>query len=39
MQLAGTKFEMRLGPLVLRVDFALEEIPEDDGGATPPRVG
>jgi hypothetical protein len=29
MQLAATKFEMRLGPLVLRVNFALEESPED----------
>jgi hypothetical protein len=29
MQLAGTKFEMRLGPLVLRVNFALEETSED----------
>jgi hypothetical protein len=29
MQLAGTKFEMRLGPLVLRVNFALEDAPED----------
>lgn len=25
MQLAATKFEMKLGPLVLRVNFALEE--------------
>lgn len=29
MQLAGTKFEMKLGPLVLRVNVALEEAPED----------
>jgi hypothetical protein len=29
MQLAATKFEMRLGPLVLRVNFALEESTED----------
>jgi hypothetical protein len=29
MQLAATKFEMRLGPLVLRVNFALEEAAED----------
>ena len=29
MQLAATKFLMRLGPLVLRVDFALEEIPQE----------
>jgi hypothetical protein len=29
MQLAGTKFEMKLGPLVLRVNVALEEVPED----------
>jgi hypothetical protein len=29
MQLAATKFEMRLGPLVLRVNFALEEDAED----------
>lgn len=28
MQLAATKFEMTLGPLVLRVNFALEESPE-----------
>jgi hypothetical protein len=25
MQLAATKIEMKLGPLVLRVNFALEE--------------
>jgi hypothetical protein len=29
MQLAATKFEMKLGPLLLRVNFALEESPED----------
>ena len=29
MQLAATKFEMQLGPLVLRVNFALEETAED----------
>jgi len=29
MQLAATKFEMRLGPLVLRVNFALEESSEN----------
>ena len=29
MQLAATKFEMRLGPLVLRVNFCLEETSED----------
>jgi len=29
MQLAGTKFEMKLGPLVLRVNVALEDAPED----------
>ena len=29
MQLAATKFEMKLGPLLLRVNFALEESPEN----------
>jgi hypothetical protein len=29
MQLAATRFEMRLGPLVLRVNFTLEENIED----------
>jgi hypothetical protein len=29
MQLAATKFEMRLGPLLLRVNFALEESPDN----------
>jgi hypothetical protein len=29
MQLASTSFEMKLGPLVLRVNFALEESPEN----------
>jgi len=29
MQLAATKFEMKLGPLLLRVQFALEESPEN----------
>ena len=29
MQLAATKFEMKLGPLVLRVNFALEESAEN----------
>ena len=29
MQLAATKFEMKLGPLLLRVNFALEESPDN----------
>jgi len=29
MQLAATKIEMKLGPLLLRVNFALEESPEN----------
>ena len=29
MQLAATKYEMKFGPLVLRVLFALEESPEN----------
>lgn len=29
MKLAATNFEMRIGPLVLRVNFALEESSED----------
>jgi hypothetical protein len=29
MQLASTHFEMKLGPLVLRVNFCLEEDVED----------
>ena len=28
MQLAATKFLMKLGPLVLRAEFALEDAPE-----------